>query len=342
MNFKWLLIVVLVGFLAQPVLALQTNYSLIIPNDGIGTPIYANLATTSFPIIADVTTTNFTVTGTANFTGANVVGLTVSGSLTINGAVSTTFHFTTSSDTNIGVSITTSTNGIIFNPYWTGTLADSRIASAATWNAKLNPAYPSLATSSFLYIGFQTLASSTYLNQSYPAIATSSFLYIGFQALASSTYLGVGYPAIATSTFLALAGGTLTGGLVFTTASGTSATSTNFAVNMLHGNGILPTVSTSTGAGTGVAAVATIDANSTNLGGRIHLNTGTAPVANGTAVTLTFNKAFPSAPFCILGNASSTPVNFFATTTASTLVLKAGGTALNATTWYEWYYHCTY
>ena len=134
----------------------------------------------------------------------------------------------------------------------------------------LGVGYPALATSSFLYIGFQALASSTYLATSYPALATSSFLGVGYTALASSTFLaisasttlaylgldypslatstflnqsytalatssflGVGYPSLATTTFLSLTGGTLTGGLIFTTASGTSATSTNLAITSL-------------------------------------------------------------------------------------------------------------
>ncbi|MFA6105612.1 MAG: hypothetical protein WC725_03410 [Patescibacteria group bacterium] len=62
-------------------------------------------------------------------------------------------------------------------------VTDAMISSAATWNAKLDSSYSALAT-------------STFLNQSYTALATS--------------------------TFLSLTGGTLTGGLNFTNATGTN------------------------------------------------------------------------------------------------------------------------
>lgn len=43
----------------------------------------------------------------------------------------------TSSDTNIGLMIGNTAGAFTFTPAWTGTLADARIASAATWNAKV-------------------------------------------------------------------------------------------------------------------------------------------------------------------------------------------------------------
>ncbi len=138
-------------------------------------------------------------TGTYGY--GNFTNVTSTGSVQFNvmeGVTSTITYFNTQNVTTTRLNVLTSLS------LPNNSVADAMIASAATWNALVTSfnAYPALASSTFL-----TIANSTTI-PTYLTVANSTTI----------------------PTYLKLSGGTMTGGLIFTTASGTSITSTNLAV----------------------------------------------------------------------------------------------------------------
>lgn len=113
---------------------------------------------------------------------------------------------------------------------------------------------------------------------------------------------------------------------------------------------ITPTISTSTGiaatSNTCRSAQNTCSAtlsNADNTSGYITFMTGHAPAANATILTVTFPVAWANAPNCVLSSATTAPAssfNVYSTTTATTLALKVGSTALIGTSTFAIYYHC--
>jgi collagen type VII alpha len=143
-----------------------------------------------------------------------------------------------------------------------------------------------------------------------------------------------------------------TGILYGTNASGTVQQSFTTAPALTHLVGTaaaIPTIAPGTGAGT-TPTVVTVQAGSTDLSGYINITTGTTPTAAGPVATITFNVPYVIAPKCSIEPSTSTGsalavgarpyVNPTNTTTAH-FVLTAGGTALTASTAYQWYYSCS-
>ena len=170
----------------------------------------------------------------------------------LNGLTGATQTFATSSDTNIGLNIVSSATTHTFTPTWIGTLADGRIASAATWNAKLGSLFDVasgtgltignlFSTSTITVTGTATFSSTTSFtgtsnrfNVSSTTVATVGTLYATSSAtIATSSFTGnmtistgtyvprvLGYASNASTTFDVFNIGD--GGIATTTISGTS------------------------------------------------------------------------------------------------------------------------
>lgn len=108
------------------------------------------------------------------------------------------------------------------------------------------------------------------------------------------------------------------------------------------GYGTTPSASTGTGAGSGGSPTVTITGN--DSGGKISVTTGTTPQTAQDIITFTFVNAFSSAPGVTITPASNSAASLasgavpYVVSTTSNFKLKSGGTALAATTTYEWYY----
>jgi Pectate lyase superfamily protein len=82
-----------------------------------------------------------------------------------------------------------------------------------------------------------------------------------------------------------------------------------------------------------------------DVAGKIVINTGSATAKNSIIGTLSFSNKYRSAPYVVLtpGNANAAALSggaaVFVTTTAATLVLNSGSTALTPSAQYVWYYH---
>ena len=155
----------------------------------------------------------------------------------------------------------------------------------------------------------------------------------------SATYGGTGWNS-----------GSSTG--MVTVSSGTwSATSTpsvtTLSVGHVLGHSTAPAKAAGTGAGT--SPTITLDANATNLSGKLTVLTGSTPAGSAaTIVTLTFDAvndaAFANAPHIILTPNSATAAALGTTTqvwadsTTTTLILKSGSSGLTAATTYVWFY----
>jgi hypothetical protein len=106
------------------------------------------------------------------------------------------------------------------------------------------------------------------------------------------------------------------------------------------GYGSAPGTAAGTGAGTGP----TISITGNDSGGKISVTTGSAPATSADVVTITFANAFSSAPgVCITpANAATAAIASASAphvlSTTSNFKIKSNGSALGATTAYEWYY----
>lgn len=98
-------------------------------------------------------------------------------------------------------------------------------------------------------------------------------------------------------------------------------------------------------AGAAAGASPTIAVTGNGLSGEITLTTGTTATTTGVLCTVTLPVAFPNgARVSITASDSDAAVHVarvFATTTASTVVLNAAGTALSDATQYKWFYTVT-
>lgn len=106
-----------------------------------------------------------------------------------------------------------------------------------------------------------------------------------------------------------------------------------------------PTIAAGTGAGTGpTISITGVDSN-----GYISVTTGSAPATSATIATVTFaSSAYGSAPRTVIltpANAATAAlavaaqaVVIQANITTAVFVVTSGGTALAATTAYQWYY----
>lgn len=107
------------------------------------------------------------------------------------------------------------------------------------------------------------------------------------------------------------------------------------------GSGSTPAIAVGAGAGTGATASIT----GTDSGGEITLNTGTIPTAAATAFTVTFDRAYGSAPAIVFSPSNSLAALLsgvamvFVTSTTTTFLFTAGATALTASTTYKWQWH---
>lgn len=115
----------------------------------------------------------------------------------------------------------------------------------------------------------------------------------------------------------------------------------------IGGFGTSPTVVTNAGAG-GASGTVTLDANATDAAMQVTLTTGTiaSPSANATIFTVTFNKAYATAPHVIFcpGNSAASALSgvtmvFAPIGGTSTCTLTSGATALTGATTYVWNLH---
>lgn len=126
-------------------------------------------------------------------------------------------------------------------------------------------------------------------------------------------------------------------------------TGTNVLLSMRGGhirnvNTTAPTAVVNANAGTGGSPTCTLT-NASDAGGRVNLTTGTSAWAAGTQCTITFNKAYATAPSCVFSpndvdsanKAVTQQINF---TTTTTTMLVSFGAADNAQTTYNWMYLC--
>ncbi len=118
----------------------------------------------------------------------------------------------------------------------------------------------------------------------------------------------------------------------------------NIKLQHLIGKTSAPTFASGTGAGTSP----TISVTGTDLALKLNVTTGTAPTgSNAVIATVTFSTAYASAPICLFspGNAAaallSGVTNPFITSTATTVVLNSGSSALSASSAYIWNISCT-
>lgn len=193
-------------------------------------------------------------------------------------------------------------------------------------------------------------APATYTDNSTGAGGTSSsFLmnYISTPTIAA-TNIGVIFPTIATV------------GIDAPTA-GTHATITNKYALLLSGtganlgvNGFIDGVTSlrTTGsgaaisAGSGAGGSPTISITGGDVAGKINLTTGSSASAAATVATITFFQTYAAAPTVILtpGNSAAASLSggkqvYVTSTSTTTFVISAGGTALDDTTAYVWFYH---
>ncbi len=143
-----------------------------------------NISTTTnsliinLPIASGTNTGQLSATDWTTFNNKQPAGsyLTSSSTLTAGGVAtfSPNITFASTTDTNILLNIFCATTTCTLNPSWTGTLADNRIASAATWNAKVGNAY---ASTSYFTL-WNTVATSpiTITTSSNPTIACPTCL----------------------------------------------------------------------------------------------------------------------------------------------------------------------
>lgn len=112
----------------------------------------------------------------------------------------------------------------------------------------------------------------------------------------------------------------------------------NVVGSHLVGYGTAPTIAVGAGGGTG----ATASIVGTDVGGEITLNTGTTPSTGATAVTVTFHRAFGSAPFVSLSPANANAALLsgvtavYITATTTTFVITTGSTGLTGSVTYKW------
>jgi hypothetical protein len=331
--------------------ALATSSFLGVGYQALASSTYLTIsASTSLPNLTAVGTITSLTFGSATGTNANVSGQLTFNNLTGTNASTTNLYVSGA----LNLPANSITDAMVAD---TITASNYLPLSASTSLAYLGLDYPALATSSFLGMGYQALASSTYLtisaSTSLPnltAVGTITNLTFGnatgtnanvsgqltFNNLtgtsASTTNLYVSgalnLPAnsitdamvadtITASNYLPLAGGTLTGPLIFTSASGTSVTSTN---------GFFTTLSVTNFSPTDISATSI---TSTNLAATT-LNIS----ASSTFATATIAGGFFQAGFTDCSNESQT-VNYNATTgkfTCLTDSTSAGGGSVGTST----------
>lgn len=109
-------------------------------------------------------------------------------------------------------------------------------------------------------------------------------------------------------------------------------------------NGSLTVVTNNTG-GAGVSAgVVTLDAGAKDARGTVTLTTGASPAASVAIITITFGKAYATAPYVFVtpvvaaGAASLGQARCFITSTVNGFTINSSTTALSSTTQYGWNY----
>lgn len=120
--------------------------------------------------------------------------------------------------------------------------------------------------------------------------------------------------------------------------------SSALVVNQLVGSGSVPTAAAGTGAGTGP----TITVAGNSISGTITVLTGSAPAAsNATIATISFPAAFDAAPYASISPANAAAAALSGATACfvdsasaavGSFVMKAGSSALAATTSYIFSY----
>lgn len=113
------------------------------------------------------------------------------------------------------------------------------------------------------------------------------------------------------------------------------------AFRQVIAGGITPTVA----AGAAAGSSPTVTVAGTAVAGAISLTTGTTAVSTGVLCTVTLPSAFPNGCYVQLTPANATTAvqiaRVFVSSTASTIVLNASGTALSDATAYVWHYQIT-
>jgi len=111
-------------------------------------------------------------------------------------------------------------------------------------------------------------------------------------------------------------------------------------VKAAHPVGGTPTLVAGSGAGTGPAL--SLLTGSADYAGVISLTTGSSPAANNTIATLTFADPFPSFGVCTFSPNSpgTTAAGAWGGSSNFVFILISGGTALTASSTYQWSYLC--
>jgi hypothetical protein len=114
-------------------------------------------------------------------------------------------------------------------------------------------------------------------------------------------------------------------------------------VSTTHIIGTTTTPTIAAGAGAGGSPVVSV--TGTDLAGNISVLSGTVPTASSVIATVTFNKTYGSAPFCVITptttNTALAVTSDYVTTTTTTLVLNATSVALSSATQFNWNYICS-
>ena len=340
-NGKGLITAVSSQNIALPASAI-TSGILAVTNGGTGTntlaslSVGANLGITGGQNVLLGTTTQITISDTPSFTGLTLSGITGTQCLhSISGVVSGT-----GADCGSGGGVSTTspfTAGYVPYATTTGALTNSPIAISSG------------------RVGIGTSTPSATL-QVYGSGTTNPFLVSsssGTSLMVINNQGNVGIGLTSPNSKLQIQGTAGTADIFIISSSSTATLlkvdyQGNLSLPHLIGNTSAPTIATSTGAGTN----ATVSITGSDLEGQITVNTSNldTPAASADIATITFNKAYGSAPYCRIMPSNDAAWNLAygvvryrqSDTTTAIFKLRSGGTALPATTTatYTFNYFC--
>lgn len=252
-------------------------------------------------------------------------GTTLSSKLTVTGTVEPLITQTNGGGTwNLGVGAGNQfASTIFFGAYGTPT--------ATNWDWKVFPGGDFQAKNSFIANIYQSPVTG---------LGNASIIeWVNAGGTANGTAkIGLSYPS-GNQTTKAYTGGT--GSFLVANNAETTLfsvdTSATTGIKRLKGISPAPTIAAGTGAGTSP----TISISGTDLAGEISLTTGTAPAANVTIATITFNGTFASTPFVIISPSSAAAADanvYVVRVSATQFQIAVTATALTAATAYKWTY----
>lgn len=291
--------------------------------------------------------------GTSAMTSGSLIRLAASGTgaIATNGIVSFTHAgiFTSTSATDGGfveIKANATTAGTIINVVGSGLITGIGMhisnGTAATTTGSLlrvtaggTGAVATNGIVSFVHTGIYTSAS-----------AQLGMFHVAANATTAGTVASIQGTGVVGGTILSISGvaATMTTGKYIECYDGTN---TVFAVKLgghLASAGTAPTAAAGAGAGTGPTGPA-VTAGSTDTKGNVTVTIGT-PTGTGTIMTVTFAKAYASAPLVILTPATAATAaemvtsKISTTSTTTTFTIVSTTTGLTAATAFSWNYYC--